>query len=523
MYRVIMYDGHDNSAGVVIHSPYVSNQKIRSGAITQVVGGIDTFNFVINMASAAWGIPKPLKTTVRVINIKTGKVEFEGRVLKPKQVMTESGDFSIGYQCESYLAYLLDSTQRHGEYHDMTVRAFFEVMINNHNSQVEPHKRFKVGVVNVTNSTDNVYRYLGYADSYSTIIDKLVSRLGGYIQVRNEIDGLYIDYLEEVGKHSETVIRFRRNLKSMSREIDPSEVITRLVPLGAEIDSENEEDTDASKARINIKTVNGGKDYLDDLELIKEFGIVEKPVIFDDVNVLSILLNRGKSFLAAQKATKNSFELTPLDLSYNELEADSINKGDWYRVDNQVFGINEPLQVIKKTINVVNPIDINISIGDKFKTLTEYQAESNSKMKRYDDINSKLETQNQVIRNLKQDVSTVGEVVDNINIEINNGDIPGLNQSILDLNAVVDALNVSVGNMPTYDLATEYKDGLMSAQQVSKLSTLQVYDVSSSIKTGLMSATDKIKLDKILINETMDLGVFMQDFLDLKALVESMA
>src|SRR5699024_4185851 len=140
--------------------------------------------------------------------------------------------------------------------------------------------------VTVTNTTDNVYRYIGYDNTYETIKDKLVARLGGYIFCRKEDDGFYLDYLseEDVGVYVDsTPIKLAKNMQSVSYEIDPTEVITRLVPLGTHIDSENEEATDTSKARLSIADVTNGVDYLDDEDLIDELVIIERSIVWDDV------------------------------------------------------------------------------------------------------------------------------------------------------------------------------------------------------------------------------------------------
>src|SRR5699024_767787 len=135
------------------------------------------------------------------------------------------------------------------------------------NRQVEAHKRFKLGEVTVSNPTDNVYRYLGYENSFETIKDKLVDRLGGYIRARHESDGLYLDYLEEVGEYvKSTPIRLAHNMQNVDYEVDPTEVVTRLVPLGKSIETEDEGAADASQARLTIEDVNNGVDYLDDVD-----------------------------------------------------------------------------------------------------------------------------------------------------------------------------------------------------------------------------------------------------------------
>lgn len=511
MYRVIVYDGPNDGIGTTIHSPYVNGQKVSSGNVQQVVSGIDSMDFMIGIRNAGWGKIKPLTTLVKVMNIKTGLNEFEGRVLKPKQNMSTDGSFTIQYECESFLAYLLDSAQRHDEIHNKTIAQFLQIILDNHNSQVEPHKRFKLGNVSVTNTTDNVYRYLGYENTYDTIKDKLIDRLGGYLVVRHETDGLYLDYLAEVGTLSTTTINLKRNLKSMSREIDPTEVITRLVPLGSQIDSEDEGSTDASKARVDIKTVNDGLDYIDDVKLIAEFGIIEKTLIFDDVNQPNILKTRGQQYLSSQKTSKNAFELTPLDLSLNDLDAKSIVRGDWYQVGNPIFTINEPLQVIQKTLNIVNPLDIKTTIGEKFKTLTQYQVEANKGMKRFNELRTQVTNQTLTIGNLKNQITNVNTVVDEINLQIGQSDIPGLKQSVEDLNAIVDVLNQSIGDIPVYEIATISKNGLMSTQHVTKLNSLQNYDKATILVDGLMAKEDKQKIDKITISQSVDLDQMRLD------------
>src|SRR5690606_156070 len=137
---------------------------------------------------------------------------------------------------------------------------FLQVIIDNHNQQVEPHKRFKLGEVTVTDNNDSLYRYLGYENTYATIKDKLIDRLGGYLVLREEENGMYLDYLESIGEYKDTPIQLKTNLKDMQREIDPLGVITRVIPLGARIESDDPDATDASQARLTIEEVNNGID-----------------------------------------------------------------------------------------------------------------------------------------------------------------------------------------------------------------------------------------------------------------------
>ncbi|WP_346216357.1 phage tail spike protein [Caldifermentibacillus hisashii] len=484
MYEVTIYDGIGDKVGTVIHSPYPNDIKLSSGSIKNVLQGISNMSFSINLKNPSWGKIKPLKTLIKVRDVKRNKVIFNGRVLKPTQQMSSAGMFSISYECESIKAYLHDSHQRWGEYHNITVRDFLQVIIDNHNRQVESHKQFKLGNVTVTDSNDSLYRYLGYEDTYDTIKNKLLDRLGGYLIVREETDGNYIDYLESYGEVSNTPIRLRTNLKDMKREIDPLDVITRLIVLGETIESGDENNTEASQPRLTIASVNNGKDFLDDEEMIKEFGIIEGTIIYDDVTDPNTLLKRGQEFFANQKAAKVNYTLTPVDLNLLDESFDSYEVGNWYPIENPVFGIEgERLQVIEKNIDIINPTQMSLTVGEKYKTLTQYQVEANKKAKTVEQLQQTVSNQSQTIAVLKTEITAVDNAVKEVQQTIAENDIPALEQAVADLQTAIQNLNNAIGQIPTYGLATPTKDGLMPKSDKAKL--------------NLITATKSVNLDTL--------------------------
>lgn len=475
MYEVTIYDGPNDNLGIVIHSPFPNRVKLSSGKIKLLLKSISNGSITINLSNSGWGKIKPLVTLIRVQDIKRNKTIFKGRVLKPIQTMTSKGMFSIEYAVESEMAYLSDSNQRFGEYHNISVRDFFTVMIDNHNRQVEPHKQFKVGNVTVTDSNDSLYRYLGYEKTFATIKDKLIDRLGGYLIVREEPDGNYIDYLAEVGEDSPTEIRLRKNLKDMKREIDPLGIITRLIPLGARIESEDEEATDASQARIDIKDVNGGIDYLDDPDMIDEFGIIEGTLELDDVNDKNTIKLRGQQFFASQKAAKVTYSLTPVDVSLIDESFDELEVGNRHKVINEVFGIDEQLQIIEKEIDIPNPTKIALTIGEKYLTLTSYQVDARKKVKSVESLerqvtaySNKIASISTELTNTKQTLQQTQERIENYE-NVTDGDITAISQSVSDLIDIVDNLEQTVNNIPSAQLAWFDKNGLMSSSDYSKL------------------------------------------------------
>lgn len=496
MYRVTIYDGPDDTEGTIIHHQKTNDLKI-DGRFKSEINLIDSFNFTFHLNNPGYGKIKPLKTLIEVRNTKTGEFKFEGRVLGPSEDMDSEGMISTSYLCEGELGFLHDSVQRHREFrgrpHDL-----LKELLDYHNDQVEPYKRFTAGTMNFTNSTDNLYIYTSAErTTFEEIKDKLLERVGGELQIRKENGVRYLDLLERIGEDTATEIRIAKNLLNISREVDPTEIVTRLTPLGTRIESENEEATDASEARLTIESVNNGVPYIDRADLIEEFGIQGKSVVWDDVTIESNLLSTGINYLNTQKLVLNQYQLSALDLSLIDLDIHSFKVGNGYPTINPLMSLNETLRVIGKQTNINSPENSALTIGDKFKTLSQYQNEANQSAQRVHELQSIISRQSQTIGTLNTQVKLVNEVVDTIVIQFGEADLPGLNQSIANLNDVVDQLNIAIGAIPEYELATEDKD-------------------------GLLYRLDKVKLNKITVDQPIDLDQLIEDFFELKTIVEGM-
>lgn len=517
MYLVKLYKNHADEIGTVIHSPYINDLKLSSGQINYVLGAVDDFKFMANINNPAWNRIEPLKTIIKVTDVIKGEVIFEGRALQPRAIMNSEGSFSKEITCESLLAYLVDSAQRHAEIHDTTIRDFLQIILDNHNRQVEPHKRMMLGDVTVTNPTDNVYRYLGYENTYETIKDKLVDRMGGYLQLRREVDGLYLDYLEDIGEYiPSTPIRLAHNMQSINYEVDPTEVITRLVPLGENLESEDEEATDASQARLTIADVNNGIDYLDDLELQKEFGIVEKQVTWSDVTTPQRLMTNGSNFLRDQKAAITRFEVDSTNTHLLGKDIASFETGNYHDLINPVISLNEKVQIIEKKIDIDQPQKSSLKIGDKFRTLTEYQKGIRDTRRQVVELESRMDGQKRTIATIKTEMSNVETSLDDLQQAIENADLEELPGAISALEQAVTNLNDALDGIPIYDIATQTEDGLMASADKVKLDGLKNYTNATDTIAGLMSASDKQKLNRLTVTQSIDLDQLYQDVQALK-------
>lgn len=238
MYRIIGYNEPTDKAGFIVLDPRV-NRHISSGKLTLKESNIDDLTITVNQASPLWDNVRPYHTHVNVYD--DNELIFRGRAIKPKKSMEESGQFIREYVFEDIEAYLMDSTQRFYEGVGQTPKEFLQTLIDVHNSQVPDYKKFQLRNVNVTNNKDDQYRQIDYPKTSDAINDKLVKSLGGYIVTTYNPNGInYLDYLTDIGvdHKNDTPIQLAKNMKSASMQIDPTKVITRLIPLGKTLEPE---------------------------------------------------------------------------------------------------------------------------------------------------------------------------------------------------------------------------------------------------------------------------------------------
>lgn len=416
MYQVLIKNGPKGDE-LEIHSPFSNDLKLIEGVIKKGINTFDSFNLSFIPNNPAFGKMKPLTTLIRVFDSQLNKNIFKGRVLIPTDQMESTGEFNCSYTCASDLSYLQDTVQKYAKIQNTTPEQFFRYLIGIHNAQAEEHKRFIVGIVTVTNSTDNVYRYVDdMATTWETIQDKLISRIGGEIRVR-EVNGVnYIDYVTEIGEHVDTTIELSKNLISISKSVDPTEICTRLFPRGKRLEGTEETSSDASQPRLTIASVNNGKEYIDAPQaLIDEFGVMEKTKEWSEVTQPQILLSKGIEFLNSQKSALTQYRISALDLSLIDLDVRRFEVGNYHFLRNAVMGIDEELRIVGIGIDIINLSTSDLTFGDRFLTLSQYQNEMNKKNNALNDLASKANSLSRITSKLSETTTNLGNELTNSN------------------------------------------------------------------------------------------------------------
>lgn len=388
-------DIHNGETVTEIHG---LRSKLRSGNVAKGINCIDSFSFSMLPNNPGFDRIFDFQTLVNVWNTNKNRYDFQGRVLCSAPAMEENGFITKEVTCESFFGFLCDSVQKYVEEQNWTVEGLLRHLIDCHNSQVEEYKQFIIGEVTATDPNDNLYLGIQRTNTWKAIEEKLIGKIGGEIRFR-VVDGvIYLDYLEKIGETRATKIELSRNMKSIRRESDPSAYITRLIPLGAKLKKEftneyGETETVETEERLTIADVNDGKDYIDDTIAIEAYGIHVGYVEFDDVNSPSILLTKGRNWLADNNKVQVKYSITWLDLSLLGIDFDDCNVHDYHPIVNSLLGIEDTARIIKKNIDICNEIQSTIEVGDNFKTLTEIQREQAAKLDGIsDEITQKVES-----------------------------------------------------------------------------------------------------------------------------------
>lgn len=392
MHTVTITNGAEKTT---IHSDNLD--RISGGKVVKAVNAVDSFTFTIYPDNAGYNKLKPLTTSITVTDDSTGKDVFIGRVLKCPDSMDEQGLICKSVTCEGRLGWLYDSVQPYAEYKVVGISTVLASFISKHNTQVGDDKHISVGQVTVTGENNYTYS-VNWVSTMDAISEQLVGKFGGEIQLRDQDGKVYIDYLEHIGHGTDTKIELAVNLKTISREIDETSVITRLYPLGAK-------QTDSEK-RLTIGSVNGGKDYIEDSALVAKYGVISGTQTWDDVTQASILKTKATAFLKSANKAKKQYKITAVDLSTIDMNFEQFELGCWYRVVNPLMGIDEDLRIIGITINLDNPEQSELTFGDKFETMTGFMtAKTKSLQTAIDDsefrnrqvIDSKIENATKLI------------------------------------------------------------------------------------------------------------------------------
>lgn len=332
------------------------------------------FEFSIYPNHPHYGLIRKMKSIISVYHNDT--LVFRGRVLNSEKGWINESKVT----CEGELAFFNDSIIRPYDYisnGQITVSDFLAFIIGEHNSQVDGERQFKLGTVTVvdgdsTNDENLISRSNSeYSSAWETISKSLIEMLGGYLIVRHEADGAYIDYLADINVLSSQTVEFGKNLTDVIKSVKGEDLYTGIIPLGAKDEEGN---------RITIASVNGDLDYLVNEDQAAIYGRIFKTMTWDDVTEPANLLVKAQSYLSSIGMLTETIELKAVDISPLNDDINSFRLGTKVRVHSAPHGINETFTIEKLSIDLMKPESNKLTLGATRKTFTEQSGSTSSEI-----------------------------------------------------------------------------------------------------------------------------------------------
>ncbi|SFE83915.1 phage tail protein [Peptostreptococcus sp. D1] len=315
--------------------------------------------------------------------------------------------------CEGALAYLNDSIQRPAEYHNLTIRSYLETLINYHNQQVsDPRLQFKIGMVTVHDDNDSIYKYTNWETTLQVIKTDLVDKYGGHLRVRFEGDTKYLDYLKDYPRTNKQVIEFGTNLLDFTKNIDATQIVTAVIPLGARLE---ESSIKKLEERLTIKSVNNNLDYVASKSAVDTYGWIFKTVTWDNVHKPIILKNKGEEYLKSIQFENVILKVKAIDLHMVNVDIEQIELLDEVRVISKPNGLDKVFPVSELVIDMMNPQANTITLGQNgIQAMSGSAVSSNNEiMKKIDSIPPVDDAINEAVKNATEMINNAlnGHVV----------------------------------------------------------------------------------------------------------------
>lgn len=329
------------------------------------------------------------------------------------------------------------------------VEFFLNWLIDNHNSQVQDFQKFKLGDVTVSDPNNYIIRSdSGISNTWETLKSKLFeSSLGGYLCIRYESDGNYVDYLSDFTMTNTQDIEFGENLLDINHSSDASTTYSSIIPLGAEIETESETESvnesgetviTQSRKNLNLESIEDGAVNSDIFKVtlsnglhalysksaVESYGWICAPIsetTWDDVTIVQNLLSKGAEWIQSQgMMLSDTVEIKAADLHFTDSEIRSFRIYRKINVNSLTHGIQNQYNLTKLDIDVLNPQNTVITVGDTKLTLTSQnnknKHENIEKIERaYKDIEENrsetTEVKNQMIIKETQIINTCNEII----------------------------------------------------------------------------------------------------------------
>ena len=397
MYTIYAYD----NGWKILHYPFMDDEGkiVINPILNEALNTHGSLEFSIAPTNPFYDLLEPRNTKIKVVSDTKGRKPWFGRVME----ITQGWDACLNVYCEGELGCLLDSHRAPYGFSGNIVETnssapgypgLLPILINAYNGSNTRGYVFAVGNVSVTDPNGYIVRSSNMPQSIWEVMRNALfeSSLGGYIMPRydEETDTHYIDYLalddnDQYAHTSTQVIKFGQNLLDFKRYVKASDIMTVIVPYGAQFDESDTTHYEAGPPtngtwngnRLKMNTDRPGvSSYVENQTGIDMWGRIVGFKIWDDVTIATNLETKATAWLAQQIWESVTLEINAVDLSFVDADIEQIQVGDYVRVQSKPHGINVLLLCTSKTTYLTQLENSAIILGAGQKTITNLQSQS---------------------------------------------------------------------------------------------------------------------------------------------------
>uniref|UniRef100_UPI004028CED3 phage tail protein n=1 Tax=Faecalibacterium prausnitzii TaxID=853 RepID=UPI004028CED3 len=330
---------------------------------------------------------------------------------------------------------------------------FFRWILAQHNSQVSTEQQIKPGVCTVTDSNNYITRSASeYATAMSTISDKLIkSALGGYLLIRYEDDGNYLDYYAALPLTNTQSVEFAENLLDLSSETDGTNIYTAILPEGKdgltiEALSDGDLTDDLVKSGLTIYSKSG----------VATYGRITRHIKWDDVTVAANLQTKAKAALADNGLSMpETITCKAVDLGWQD-GIQHFRVGRMTAIFSTPHGYSTSYPLMELAPDILDPGNTQITLGATQQTYTGAQIDAKRETdKRIESTRQEIservdESSSQVIQATHQQITDLQQNVNSIILSalenyVETGDFDSYKEEVsTKLSVLTDQLSIDI-------------------------------------------------------------------------------
>lgn len=333
------------------------------------------------------------------------------------------------------------------------VEFFFRWILSQHNAQVTAEQQIKPGVITVSDQNNYITRSSEeYATAMSTISDKLIkSAFGGYLLIRYEDDGNYLDYYAALPLTNTQSVEFAENLLDLSSETDGTNIYTAILPEGKDgltIEALPDGDLtdDLVKSGLTIYSKSGMATY----------GRITRHIKWDDVTVAANLQTKAKAALADNGLSMpETITCKAVDLGWQD-GIQHFRVGRMTALFSTPHGYSASYPLMELAPDILDPGNTQITLGATQQTYTGAQIDAKRETdKRIESTRQEIservdESSSQVIQATHQQITDLQQNVNSIILSalenyVETGDFDSYKEEVsTKLSVLTDQLSIDI-------------------------------------------------------------------------------